>query len=222
MYQSRLHATNGIISIALDALSGEVLEFVRESTWDNVTKNHVRKTWSLFDAIVHTEEGDKRLHAPRYLDTREDASVTPVIEIDQQEKSAKITLTFPKLVLHTSRNSNVDMKIGAGGIDPVDIKIGLPVDMSAVITIELPENECRSLWKMKLVNNTDWEVGTVNFPAFDGMWLGETWEDDVLIMPRFAGWQVVNPTKKLAAKAADKVEDAAHQLSEKLMDKFEM
>jgi hypothetical protein len=38
----------------------------------------------------------------------------------------------------------------------------------------------------------------------------------IMMMPRN------NPTKKLAAKAADKVEDAAHQLSEKLMDKFEM
>ena len=145
MYQSRLHATNGIISIAVDALNGEVLEFVRESTWDNVAKNHVRKTWSLFDAIVHTEAGDKRLHVPRYLDIREDPSLTPVITIDQHEKSAKVTITYPALVLHTDKTGNVDMNIGAGGIDPVDIKVGLPVDMSAVITIELPENDCRSL-----------------------------------------------------------------------------
>ena len=32
MYQSRLHATNGIVSIAVDALNGEILEFTREST----------------------------------------------------------------------------------------------------------------------------------------------------------------------------------------------
>ena len=200
MYQSRLHATNGIISIAVDALSGEVLEFVRESTWDNVAKNHVRKTWSLFDAIVHTQEGDKRLHAPRYLDVRGDEKLTPVIEIDQQEKSARVTITFPGLVLHTNKSGNVDMKSSASGINPVDIKVGLPVDMSAKITIELPEGDCRSIWHMTLTNNTDWEVGTVNFPAIDGMWLGESWEDDVLVFPHFAGMQVVNPTKKLSAQ----------------------
>ena len=38
MYQSRLHATNGIISVAVDSLNGEILEFTRESTWDNVVK----------------------------------------------------------------------------------------------------------------------------------------------------------------------------------------
>ena len=198
MYQSRLHATNGIISIAVDALNGEVLEFVRESTRDNVAKNHVRKTWSLFDAIVHTEAGDKRLHVPRYLDIREDPSLTPVITIDQHEKSAKVTITYPALVLHTDKTGNVDMNIGAGGIDPVDIKVGLPVDMSAVITIELPENDCRSLWHMSLSNKTDWTVETVHFPAIDGLWLGETWEDDVLVYPHFAGRQIVNPTKELA------------------------
>ena len=59
MYQSRLHITNGILSLAADAFSGELLEFTREDKWDNALKNHVRKTWSLLDGILHTED----LHA---------------------------------------------------------------------------------------------------------------------------------------------------------------
>ena len=169
MYQSRLHATNGIISIAVDALNGEVLEFVRESTWDNAAKNHVRKTWSLFDAVVHTGTGSRRLHVPRYLDIYENESLTPVIEVDQQEKSAKVTITYPGLVLHTTKDALVDMRSSASGINPVDIKVGMPVEMSAKITIELPPGDCRSLWRMTLENNTDWEVDTVHFPAVDGL-----------------------------------------------------
>lgn len=38
----------------------------------------------------------------------------------------------------------------------------------------------------------------------------------IMMMPRN------NTTRKLAAKAADKVEDAAHQVSSKLINKFEM
>lgn len=38
----------------------------------------------------------------------------------------------------------------------------------------------------------------------------------ILMMPRN------NPTRKLAAKAADKVEDAANMVSEKISSKFEM
>ena len=38
----------------------------------------------------------------------------------------------------------------------------------------------------------------------------------IMMMPRN------NTTRNLAAKAADKVEDAAHQVSSKLINKFEM
>ena len=201
MYQSRLHATNGIISIAVDSLSGEVLEFVRESTWDNVTKNHVRQTWSLFDLVVHTPGGNKRVHAPRYLDICADKALTPEIEIEQQEKSARVIMTFPGLVMHTTKDGVKDQPVGADSIAPVDIKVGLPVDMTARVEIELPEGECRSKWRMTLTNNTEWEVDTVNFPAVDGLWLGDTWEDDVLVVPHFSGKRVINPTEKLASKA---------------------
>ena len=40
MYESRLHATNGLISVAVDARSGELLELVSERTADNVVKSN--------------------------------------------------------------------------------------------------------------------------------------------------------------------------------------
>ena len=150
--------------------------------------------------MVHTPQGDRWLHAPRYLDVRANPAIAPKIHIDQQENSAHITIDLSGLVLHTSEEEKVSMKTGAAGIDPVDIKVGVPMNMSARIEIDLPENDCRSLWRMKLSNHTDLEIGTVHFPAIDGMWLGETWEDDVLVYPQFAGWTIGNPTKKLADK----------------------
>ena len=162
MYQSRLHATNGIISIAVDALSGEVLEFVRESTWDNVTKNHVRNTWSLFDAVVHTEAGNKRLHAPRYLDVRANAALTPVIQIDQQEKSATVTIDFPGLVLHSTKEGVEKIKAGEASIEPVDIKVGIPVDMSARVVIE------SSIFC--LLNKTEDNIPTVRCSGLSNPW----------------------------------------------------
>lgn len=182
MYQSRLHATNGIISIAVDALSGEVLEFTRESTWDNAAKNHVQQAWPLFDGVVHTADGDRYLHPPRYLDIRADGRLTPAIRVEQRACSATVRMDFPHLVLSA-----------------VPGQRGETADMGASIIIELPENDCRTRWRMTLTNATQDEVGTVHFPALDGLWLGETWADDVLVLPRFAGWQVVNPTQKLAA-----------------------
>ena len=197
MYQSRLHATNGIVSIAVDALNGEILEFTRESTWDNAAKNHVRGTRSLLDGQLHIGDEDKRFYVPRYLEIRADERLMPQIEVEQKERSARIVLTYPMLVA-ISKVAREDPGLPIRRQDFRPQVQGEAVDISAVVTIELPEDECRSVWRLRLDNRTEGEIDQVCFPAMDGLWLGDTWEDDVLVMPRFAGWQVVNPTKKLA------------------------
>ena len=120
MYQSRIHATNGILSLALDALNGEVLELVRESTWDNVAKNHVQKAYSLLEGILHTEEADLRFHVPRYLEIAADESLKPLIRVEQRETSATVSLHYPALMCDTGK-----------------------LAISAGITIELGEEEAR-------------------------------------------------------------------------------
>ena len=176
MYQSRIHATNGILSLALDALNGEVLELVRESTWDNVAKNHVQKAYSLLEGILHTEETDLRFHVPRYLEIAADESLKPLIRVEQRETSATVSLHYPALMCDTGK-----------------------LAISAGITIELGEEEARSVWRLSLDNRTEYEIYEVAFPSLNGMWLGESWQDDILVLPRFAGWKAVNPTLKLAS-----------------------
>ena len=39
-YQSRYHLSNGLLSLALDSLTGELLELVHEETGENLIKNH--------------------------------------------------------------------------------------------------------------------------------------------------------------------------------------
>ena len=175
MYQSRLHATNGIISVAVDALNGEILEFTRESTWDNVVKNHVRPAYSLFEGMIWRAQERVMFHVPRYRDILADESLKPVITVEQGEDSATVTLEYPYLMT------------GSGKLD-----------VSAKVTIELPAGQTRTTWRMTLDNRTDDEIDEVAFPNLSGMWLGDTWEDDVLVLPRFAGLKVYNPVQKLA------------------------
>ncbi|MBO4884284.1 MAG: hypothetical protein J5602_03125 [Clostridia bacterium] len=198
MYQSRLHATNGIVSIAVDALNGEILEFTRESTWDNAAKNHVRSTRSLLDGLLHTSDGDRRLYVPRYLEIREDGRLTPDIAVEQRDKSARVTITYPMLVTFPK----VEMDGAGKPVNKHDYRLpplGEPVDISATVTIELPENECRTLWRLAVENRTDGEIDQICFPSMDGLWLGESWEDDMLVIPHHAGLRTVNPTKNLAS-----------------------
>ena len=192
MYQSRLHATNGIVSIAVDALNGEILEFTRESTGDNAAKNHVRRTRSPLDGVLCAADGDRRLFAPRYPEIRADARLAPAVEVEQRDGSARIVLRYPMLVAFPKAEP-----AGEGGAQtPAP---GEPVDVSAVVTVELPAGECRSVWRLSLENRTDGEIDRMNFPALDGLWLGETWEDDCLVLPWGAGARAVNPTRALAS-----------------------
>ena len=175
MYQSRLHATNGIISVAVDALNGEILEFTRESTWDNVVKNHVRPAYSLFEGMIWRAQERVMFHVPRYRDILADESLKPVITVEQGEDSATVTLEYPYLMTGNGK-----------------------LDVSAKVTIELPAGQTRTTWRVTLDNRTDDEIDEVAFPNLSGMWLGDTWEDDVLVLPRFAGLKVYNPVQKLA------------------------
>lgn len=177
MYQSRLHATNGIVSLAVDAASGELLEFVRESTADNILKNHVRRTWSLLDGWLLTDRGNMRFHLPRHADMQKDASLTPEISVSQGEGEAAVQMHFPFLVAEEGR-----------------------IDLSARVTIRLLPQDCRTYWTLTLNNQTGFELDDIAFPAVDGAWLGEAWQDDVLVYPQFAGCRIDNPTEQLASE----------------------
>lgn len=171
MYQSRLHVTNGLVSLALDALSGEVLEYIDEKAWDNVCKNHVRECPTPLEGVLFAHDGEKRFYPPRYMHVRRDESVRPQISVTE----GRAEIWYPYLMTDDGK-----------------------IDVSARVEIVLPQGDVRTLWRLELENRTDCEVQKVYFPSLTGMWLGETWEDDVLLLPRFAGWEVKNPSKKLA------------------------
>ncbi|MDD3334945.1 MAG: DUF6259 domain-containing protein [Eubacteriales bacterium] len=177
MYQSRLHATNGVISLAVDSLSGELLEFVRESTADNLLKNHVRRAWSLLDGLLVTDQGDLRFHPPRYADIKRDPSLTPEISVQQEERQATLHWFFPALIADEAR-----------------------LELNARITVRLLPEDCRAYWTLTLDNRTGFELDDIAFPVVDGAWLGESWQDDVLVYPHFAGCRIDNPTEQLASE----------------------
>ena len=124
MYQSRLHATNGIISVAVDALNGEILEFTRESTWDNVVKNHVRPAYSLFEGMIWRAQERVMFHVPRYRDILADESLKPVITVEQGEDSATVTLEYPYLMTGSGKLPCVGRGLCLGIQGPEQLQIG--------------------------------------------------------------------------------------------------
>lgn len=176
MYQSRLHITNGVISLALDAESGEVLEFVREKTGDNILKNHIQEAGPILDGMLSMPGGDVRFTLPRHKEFRKDASLKPVITLRQGDGEAEAELYYPRVMVKEE-----------------------PAALSARVYICLEKDSCRSVWQLKLCNETGYEACDIAFPALDGIWLGESYADNVLVYPHFAGCRMDNPTRQLAS-----------------------
>ena len=175
MYESRLYFTNGIISFELDALNGEPLAFVREDCGENARKNHFLKVTDVIDSIVYCNGEARHLNIPRYAQIRLDEELKPTIQIRQEEKEAEAVIFYPNLVANEEK-----------------------IAVSATVTITLPQGECTAHWNLKLENRTEHEITEVSFPELGGLWLGDSWEENTLVIPRVAGALLPNPTKTVA------------------------
>ena len=171
MYHSRLLLTNGVISLELDALNGEILGFIRESTMDNAAKNYFRDAAGILDGTVYVGNEKKHLNIPRFAQISEDVTLTP-----------KITVTDTTAVIEY----------------PYLVANGEKIDISAKVRIELAENDCCSYWYLTLDNKSGCEIQSCKFPQLNGLWLGEDWKENTLIFPRVAGLKMDDPTGTLA------------------------
>ena len=156
----------------MDALNGEPLAFVNEKNKDNALKNFTRPITALLDGVVYINGEKKHLNIPRYAQIREDASLQPTITVTADSA----TIDYPHLVAN-----------------------GNKTDIAAKVHITIPEGECKTYWTLTLDNPTDLEVESVTFPQLNGMWLGDSWEDDILVWPKQVGEKVKNPTAALSA-----------------------
>ena len=176
MYESRLHATNNLISIALDARSGELLELVKENSQDNFIKSNCNpKAWMPFVIEVNVD-GEKKIgHPARYLDFVDHPEYMAKIEIDQKENSAFVKVHYPVVAFED---------------------LILPIKVTA--TIELPENDVRTKWNLHVEQDGVHEIERIQYPAISGMWIGDTWENNSLMFPQLSGFKIDNPVKILS------------------------
>ena len=164
MYQSRYVFTCDPISIALDSLSGELLELHDTRTGENFIKN------SLFTALqpfVLTLKDGKRLYPPH----TDQILKNPSLRCDITSKNNVITVHYFYLT---------------------DGKSFFPADVTYTITLDGQKTH----WKLDLPTAHDYSV--VRFPCINGVYLGDTWEDDVLFYPTEAGRKFENPVEYFA------------------------
>ena len=85
MYHSRLHVTNGLVSAALDALTGEPLELVLEENRENILKSNLRQEASPLKVCLRN---GRELRPPKYAEIRRDGTLRPSIECCQPHQDA--------------------------------------------------------------------------------------------------------------------------------------
>ena len=175
MYHSRLHVTNGLVSAALDALTGEPLELVLEENRENILKSNLRQEASPLKVCLRN---GRELRPPKYAEIRRDGTLRPSIECCQGEGEAWAEVSCPRLV---------------------DMESGVPVAVSAVWKLELAKGDRRMYWHVRLENNAGDMVEKCYFPYLNGIWLGDDWTKDELYMPVHSGDKTVNPTRTLSA-----------------------
>ena len=182
MYHSRLHATNGVVSLALDAVSGGWLELVCEGAQDNLIKNHLAAEETPFRLMLHTEKGTVEARPARSAEIGLNPALKPTLRIDQGEKEATIVAEYPSVMAE-----------------------GMPVPVAVRWEARLLPGDERIHLSLTVENHGGPEVERALFPCVNGLWLGETWEDDALYMPRHAGQRVVNPVETLRPRAASPI-----------------
>lgn len=163
-YKSRYHLSNGTISLALDSLTGEILELVHEKSGENLIKNH---SYTLPQPLS-ISAGEDVLRPGDSLAVRKHPELKPEIRISQSGRSAEVCY---------------------GALwDGTRVR-----QVKASYTVELPEGTGDSVWRLSLLCGEGEELDGVCFPCLNGIYLGESWTDDTLVYPHISGIKVEDP-----------------------------
>ena len=179
MYQSRYHYENTLLSIAVDSLTGELLELIYKPTGENLIKNSsflLHQPFQLFAAIG---EQKIRLFGGDAYSIARDKQLKP--HITQEENGEKICVQVSYDKLTDGEKS---------------------YEVSLCYRIELPRERAELHWQLCLSNHQpELLIEDLRFPCVNGVYFGKSWEDDTLVYPFNAGLKIQNPVDFFCQKA---------------------
>ena len=171
MFKSRKRYNNGYITLAIDTVSGEILELVSNKNGDNLIKSTPFNLPNMFALSI----GSCRLSVPNMVMVRDNPELCVHIDEKRKDDGTEIKLTYNKL----SDGSTV-------------------YDISVSITIFLPDGSSRLTLSADVNNSGGYDTDTFCFPILSSVYLGENYRDDTLVFPLNAGMKFHNPIYFLA------------------------
>ena len=169
MKQGRLHFDEGGIHLVLDTFSGELLELIRKDTGDNLIKNHMYSLRQPFSITLRENDGKTyQLTPPPHLTAFRNPELKPEINSERMDGGLRITVAYKTLW-------NGETAI------PASLSYSMTLTGNTII------------WNLHCENSTDDVICETRFPVLNGIWLGESWEDDTLVYPHWSGLKCADP-----------------------------
>lgn len=175
VYHSRYHFENDCLHLAIDSLNGQILELADRRTGENLLKNAMFALPQPFTVRLRSNEGETELSPANVRDVHRHPDLRCEVSSCETADGLRVTVRYPCLWDGTTR-----------------------YPLSLTYTATLCHNTIR--WDCTVDNAGDHTVTQVRFPILNGIWLGDTWKDNVLYYPRFAGERHENPTAYLSAE----------------------
>lgn len=173
MYISRYHFKNDKISLSLDSKSGELLELIDLTRGDNLIKSHEYFCPPPFCLCL---EDGARITPPRRNDCISDGSLSARIAFEEEDGSLFITVCYDRLIDNMGRKYETKL----------------------IYTIKLTEGS--GVLEMNMtVEGCAFSLSNVLYPYVAGVWLGESYEDDVLVYPFNGGIKMNAPIRSMSA-----------------------
>ena len=95
MYHSRLHFENEHLHLALDSMTGEILELCDKKGGENLIKNAMYDIKQPFLLKLRTEKGEVDLCAPHSRDALENPTIRAEITAKETAGGVSVTVHYP-------------------------------------------------------------------------------------------------------------------------------
>ncbi len=167
-YKSRYRLDNGHLILAIDSLTGQLLEFAYAKTGENILKNHA---FTCPQPLALEISGERLAPAP-----------------------GEVIRAYPEL------KPEVQIEVLCAKVLYPCLWDGKRVrQVRAEYRVELLENDGAARWNLALSCGPGEKVERVWFPCLRGVYLGDSWSDDVLVYPYFSGIKERGPVDSFAA-----------------------
>lgn len=173
MPKSKIKFGNQFLSMTFDGLSGELLELVNMKNSDNLLKNWNPLRNMPFSIKLKTKNGSNVLVQP-----------------PNRKNVMKHNTLMPKISIQETNNGIKRILIDYNSFWIEDHLSYI----SVIYSVTIKPDSCETIWNIEVKNNeTNYLIEEVIFPILSGIYLGKSWEDDVLVFPFNAGEKINNP-----------------------------